>query len=103
MRKAPTKAEARLWQLLRDRRLSNLKFRRQHAFGRFIVDFYCYSAQLVIEIDGPIHGGQLLQDVEREKILEHKGLRVLRFSNDDVLDKPEDVLARIIEVTSAPN
>jgi leucyl-tRNA synthetase len=99
MRKAPTKAEARLWQLLRDRRLGNLKFRRQHAFGRFIVDFYCASAQLVLEMDGPIHEAELLSDVERQKVLEHMGLRILRFTNDEVLEMPEAVLSAILKKT----
>ena len=64
-----------MWKLLRDRRLSGLKFRRQHSFGRFIVDFYCASASLVIELDGPIHDKQVGHDIERQRTLELSACR----------------------------
>ena len=86
-----------MWKLLRDRRLANLKFRRQHAFGRFVVDFYCPSAQLV---DGSVHDTKLLHDIERQWILERMGLRIFRFSNDEVLKRPDSVLNRIIEAAN---
>ncbi len=99
MRKAPTRAEAAMWKLLRDRRLSGLKFRRQHAFGRFIVDFYCPSANLVVEIDGAIHDAQPGHDYERQTVLESLGLTVIRFTNDEVLSSPGTTLDAIIKAT----
>ena len=68
MRREPTVAENRLWQELRGRKLDGLRFRRQHALGRFIVDFYCVSAGLVVELDGPIHEQQQETDRERKAI-----------------------------------
>jgi very-short-patch-repair endonuclease len=61
------------------------KFRRQHAIGPYFVDFYCVQASLVIEVDGSIHDGQVDQDVARQQYLESLGLRVLRFTNDEIL------------------
>ncbi len=75
-----------------------MKFRRQHSIDRFIVDFYCAELQLVIEIDGPIH--ELPNaDAERQRFLESMGLRVLRFSNDEVLNAIDHVLRRIEEAS----
>jgi very-short-patch-repair endonuclease len=95
MRHTPTPAENTLWQRLRNRQVAGLKFRRQHSIDRFIVDFYCAEACLVIEIDGPAHA-EPNADADRQHTLESLGLRVLRFSNDDVLSDPDAVLARII-------
>jgi very-short-patch-repair endonuclease len=66
-RATSTPAEARLWQALRGRKLGGARFRRQHAIGRFLVDFYCAEATLVIEVDGPVHRQQVEQDAERER------------------------------------
>ena len=98
MRREPTEAEHRLWQRLRDRQVMNCKFRRQHAIERFIVDFYCAEAGLVVEVDGPIHEYSLEQDVVRQGFLESMGLHVLRFRNDDVLANLDGVIERIVEV-----
>ena len=87
-RKQPTAAEAALWDLLRGRRSLDLKFRRQHAIGPYIVDFYCAAAQLVIEVDGPIHDQQREDDADRTALLEANGLRVLRYKNEEVLKRP---------------
>ena len=95
MRRAPTSAEDRLWQELRGGRLDGLRFRRQHAVGRFILDFYCVKAGLVVEVDGPIHDKQREQDQEREAYLEARGLRILRFSNHEVLENTQAVIDAI--------
>jgi len=95
MRRNPTPAEDRLWQELRDRRLAGAKFRRQHALDRFILDFYCAEAALVIEVDGPVHDYTPEEDAIRQQFLEAQGLRVLRFSNDAVLHDTGRVLAEI--------
>jgi very-short-patch-repair endonuclease len=71
------------------------KFRRQQALGRFIVDFYCREAKLVIEVDGPVHDHQPEKDSVRQATLEQLGLRVLRFSNDEIHTSMEKVLAAI--------
>ena len=87
-----TTAEKNLWKALRSRKLGELKFRRQAPIEWFIVDFLCMKHSLIIEIDGGIHELQKEYDREREEILRKKGYRILRFSNDQVLDDQEKVL-----------
>ena len=101
MRRAPTQAEERIWKHLRSGKLGGLKFRRQHPVGRFIVDFYCVSAGLVVEVDGPIHDEQADADAERQLYLEAMGLRVLRFSNDEALRNTFAVLDVIAEAATS--
>jgi very-short-patch-repair endonuclease len=94
-RRDPTPAEKKLWHFLRQRALSDFKFRRQHAIERFIVDFYCASARLVVEVDGPIHDYTPEEDALRQEYLEGLGLRVIRFTNDTVLYQIDVVLQQI--------
>jgi very-short-patch-repair endonuclease len=96
LRKDSTFPERRLWSCLRGRWLCGLKFRKQHSVGPFIVDFYCHDQRLVIELDGASHDGRGQYDVEREDYLKAQGLRVIRFSNDDVLRDIEPVLRAIL-------
>jgi very-short-patch-repair endonuclease len=91
MRHTQTPAEALLWEHLRRYQLG-VHFRRQHAIGRFIVDFCCLGAQLVIEVDGASHEGQAARDTERAAHLADQGFRVLRFSNRAVLSDVESVI-----------
>jgi very-short-patch-repair endonuclease len=72
-----------------------LHFRRQHPFGIYILDFYCFRANLVIEVDGMIHIKRLAYDIERTEYLESSGLKVIRFTNEDIENKLEWVLNRI--------
>jgi very-short-patch-repair endonuclease len=95
MRSKPTEAEKELWKYLRKHRLHGLSFRRQHCIGQFIVDFYCAKAKLVIEIDGPIHQYQPEEDAVRQAYLESHDLKVLRFTNDTVLNSMDEVLKQI--------
>ncbi len=95
MRGEPTEAEKLLWVELRDRGIGNFKFRRQHSIGPFIVDFCCSRARLVIEVDGPIHDFQKSEDDARQRFLESCGLRILRFSNSEVLADVNAVSERI--------
>jgi len=83
LRSNDTWAEKLLWQMLRDRRFSEYKFRRQHIFGRHILDFFCLEARLNIELDGGGHGHpeQSAEDRARDAELERKGIKVLRFWN----------------------
>ena len=95
MRRVPTRAERALWELLRNRQLLGMKFRRQHVIGRYIVDFYCAEQRLVIEVDGNVHLSRLERDVEREQALGRMGIAVLRFSNHRVCEDPAGVLGEI--------
>lgn len=96
LRKEMTPAEILLWQALRGNALDGAYFRRQHAVGPYILDFYCAKSKLAIEIDGDIHLAQEQYDSERSSWLEEeKGIRVLRFSNRDVLCNFDVVIAAI--------
>jgi very-short-patch-repair endonuclease len=97
LRTRRTEAEHRLWQHLRARRLNGLKFRRQHPVGDYFIDFYCAELGLAIEIDGSQHLDETGKDAARTRGLEWRGLRVLRFWNDDVLARTDDVLAAILD------
>jgi very-short-patch-repair endonuclease len=104
MRQHPTSAEAVLWEHLRNRQLEGTKFRRQHPIGHFVVDFFCWSAKLVIEIDGEIHNQQRDADDARQAYIEAQGFRVIRFKNQAIFDSLESVLQNIAAyVSSARN
>jgi very-short-patch-repair endonuclease len=97
MRRQPTEAEQVLWERLRGRQVAGFKFRRQHPINRFVVDFCCPEAKLVVEVDGPVHGRQVEPDAAREEELCSLDLRVLRFDNDAVLKATDKVLRAISE------
>jgi len=94
MRGAPTDSELRLWRLLRDRRLSGFKFRRQVPVGPYIVDFLCVGAKLIVEADGSQHA-ESLRDNVRDAYLASQGWKVLRFWNNEVVQNREGVLETI--------
>lgn len=95
MRQNPILAEKALWEALRKRNLDH-RFRRQHPIADYIVDFVCLEKELIIEVDGEIHQYQLNKDSERQLVLEQKkGYTVLRFSNEEVLNDLDKVLAEI--------
>lgn len=97
LRRRQTPAEALLWNLIRDRRHLGFKFRRQHRFGSYVADFYCHEARLIVELDGGIHDEPEIwkKDRWREENLEALRLRVIRISNELVLERPEQALERI--------
>ncbi|MGH8172759.1 MAG: endonuclease domain-containing protein [Rhodanobacteraceae bacterium] len=97
LRKNSTDAERRLWSQLRNRHLAGYRFRRQAPLGRYVVDFVCLRARLVVELDGSQHGERLLQDFERTQHLARIGFRVMRFWNDEVLLQTEGVLEVILD------
>ena len=97
LRQQQTSTEEILWIFLRGRRLQNAKFRRQHNIGRFIVDFYCHEARLVVELDGKIHDSRKVQDAERDAWMVESGLTVLRFENEAVWHRLDTVLEKICE------
>lgn len=97
MRSEMTHAERALWVQLRARRLDRLRFRRQTPIGRYIVDFVCHECRLNVELDGGRHADSR-HDVTRDRWLESKGYRVLRFWNSDVFTNREGVLETIVSV-----
>jgi very-short-patch-repair endonuclease len=101
MRQRETPAEDLLWEVLRDRKLASLKFRRQHPIPgtTYIVDFYCPQFHLVIEVDGGIHATQVKADQERQAVIEAKGYQVIRFTNDQVISDLASVLHGIVNFT----
>ena len=98
----PTEAEALLWTQLRGRRLEGLKFRRQHALGAFILDFYCASARLVVEVDGGVHRDVVATDQARDRELTSAGYRVVRVSNTRVFEEMAGVLNDIRAAAGQP-
>ena len=94
MRRDSSPAEQKLWHKLRNHRLGGLKFRRQMPLGPFIADFYCPAAKLAIEVDGMSHIDSQ-PDERRDAWMAARGIRVLRFSNHDVLSNLEGVLTAI--------
>ncbi len=99
LRRKQTPAENRLWSLLRGKKLGGYKFRRQHVILNYIVDFFCFSEKLIIELDGPIHNTQKAReyDQRREALLEANGYRILRFKNAEVFQNEEKVLSTILQ------
>ena len=90
-------AEARVWSMLRAGRLAGLKFRRQHVLGRYVADFVCIPARLVIEIDGDTHDEEAqLRDAKRTDDIEQAGYRVIRFWNNYVLNDKDGGVAEVI-------
>ena len=97
LRSSQTDAERKLWFCLRDRRLAGLKFRRQMPLGRYVVDFCCESAHLIIEVDGGQHADTTDSDLNRTMDLEAMGYLVLRFWNHDVLKNTDGVVESILD------
>ena len=95
LRHCPTVAEQMLWDYLRAHRRMGMKFRRQHAIGRTIVDFVCIREKLIIELDGPVHDQRKPYDQRRDAWLRCQGYRVLRFTNDELEQGPERVVGKI--------
>ncbi len=99
LRKNLTPAEAFLWRHLKTKKLQGRRFNRQHSIKNYIVDFYCASEKLVIELDGAIHNTPHAQeyDAKRTKILNELGYTVIRFENKMVFENLESVLSEISE------
>ena len=99
LRKETTEAENLFWnKILKTKKLEKLKFNRQKPLDHFIVDFYCASLGLIIEIDGEIHNFQKSRDKERDNILKQKfKLKIIRYTNEDVLNNAEKVTADLIK------
>jgi very-short-patch-repair endonuclease len=97
LRQSGTDAERKLWYQLRAERLNGMKFRRQHPVPPYIVDFYCEAMQLVVELDGSQHNVEF--DRERTRFLEMRGLKILRYWDNEVLEQMGAVLEAIVNAT----
>lgn len=101
LRNAPTDAERLLWQRLRARQLEGCKFRRQHPFGDYILDFVCLERMLVVELDGSQHAVNINADASRSAFLKNAGFLVLRFWNNQMFDEMNGVLETIWQALRA--
>jgi very-short-patch-repair endonuclease len=99
-----TDGERKLWWLLRRKQLSGFRFRRQATIGRYIADFFCPQAKLIIELDGAPHADEErgYRDLERTRWLEARGYRVIRFWNVDVFKHPVEVTEAIYRALTHP-
>jgi len=92
-----TEPETLLWERLRKKQMMGYRFRRQHPISQYIADFYCHPLKLIIEVDGGYHSSKEQQSVDlaRTEDLKSLGLRVIRFTNTEVIEQVEVVLGRI--------
>ena len=99
LRENMTEAEMLLWKELSNREIFRVKFRRQHPIDIFIVDFYCHKCKLAIEVDGGIHLERIVQEYDdgRTHDLESLGIKVLRFSNQEIIEDIDMVKFRILQ------
>ena len=99
LRNNSTSAEATLWNILKNKQLAGYKFRRQHSIGKYIVDFYCPTLQLSIELDGEPHADfiNIARDRERDEFLNQHGINVLRYENRWVFEYPNVITEEILE------
>lgn len=108
LRKNCTEAENVLWNELRNRKLENCKFRRQHPILEYIADFYCHELNLIIEVDGGIHNDISVKERDEGRTFEliSKGYNILRFTNEEVFNKTGIVLReikrKIMELRTSP-
>jgi very-short-patch-repair endonuclease len=98
LRREATPAEALLWERLRNYQADGLKFRRQQPLDRFIADFFCAKAKLVVELDGAVHEQRADADAVREDVLERGGLKVIRFANERVMRDADEVTIEITRI-----
>ena len=97
LRKNMTDDELKLWDSLKQNQLNGYRFKPQHPIKSFIADFYCHKAKLIIEVDGLIHNTEERKeyDINRSHEFDHLGLKVIRFTNDEVINKTNWVLEQI--------
>ncbi len=95
LRRQATLAEQTLWEALRRKQIEGVRFRRQHPMGQFVVDLCAPRCRLVVEVDGEIHTQQIDQDRARTQHIEAFGYRVIRFTNEEVLNDLPRVLKMI--------
>lgn len=101
LRNYGTPAEATFWKLLKDKQIEGLKFRRQHSVGCYILDFYCPSIRLGIELDGEVHVSTQAKDYDERRtryLMNEKEMIILRFENRTVFENPSQIVEEIKEV-----
>jgi very-short-patch-repair endonuclease len=96
LRQEHTAAERKLWSILRGRRLDGFKFRRQVPIDRYFVDFACFEARIIVELDGGQHAERVEYDEHRTQVLDSLGWRVIRFWNTPVLTETQGVIDAIL-------
>jgi cyclase len=104
LRNNMTLAEMLLWRFLKAKP-GGYKFRRQHPMLEYVADFFCYKLKLAIEIDGPIHDNWEVQvrDMEKQKAFKSVGIKVMRFTNNEIIHHKEMVIEKILsEITNTP-
>jgi very-short-patch-repair endonuclease len=102
LRSGMTFEEKMIWERLRNGQLNGLHFRRQQVTDGYIVDFYCHTANLIVEIDGEIHNSQQEADLYRDHVLSEKGLQVVHFRNEEVKVDIDIVLGKILSLALPP-
>ncbi len=104
LRHNETPAEAALWTILRAKNIDGIKFRRQYSINPYILDFYCVSLKLCIELDGCVHDlkNQQIHDEIRTEFLNNKGITVCRFSNGLVFNYPQAIVSCILDFANQP-
>ena len=103
LRNKKTPAEGLFWDIVRDRQFLDLKFRRQHQVGSYVLDFYCHEMQIAIEFDGAVHENRQKKDGKRDAYLTSLGIKVIPIPNEKLLNDPESVLNEIIKILSLPS
>ena len=98
LRSHATPAEAVLWKMLKGRNADGMKFRRQQGIGPYVLDFYCPELRLCVELDGSSHDYKYEYDEQRTEFLQNQGIRVLRFSNEQVWQGLDFVVDEIVRV-----
>ena len=101
LRNNMTKAEVVLWSKLKGKQLNGLKFRRQCSINNYVVDFYCPELKLAVDIDGDVHAynSRIVYDKQRQKEIEALGIKVLRYTNTDVVQNMEGILYDIVQTS----
>ncbi|MES2285013.1 MAG: endonuclease domain-containing protein [Bacteroidota bacterium] len=98
-----TKAEKIVWEVIRNRKIENCKFRRLHPIDKFVADFYCHEKKLIVEVDGGYHNKkeQIELDEARTQVVNEYGIKVIRFTNDEVLNDIQSVIEKIVNALKA--
>ncbi len=99
LRSNQTAAEQKIWDRIRNKQLEGYRFVRQYSIGRYIADFYCSKAMLAVEVDGKVHDSEERKgyDKIRDEVIRMYGIRVIRFTNDEILFDIDNTLKRILE------
>ena len=100
LRNNTTDAERKLWSMIRKKEIMNFKFTRQYGVGKYILDFYCPTLRLALELDGSQHmeAKNAMYDEQRAKFLNFHNIKIIRFYDNEVFKNPEKVLERIVKI-----